>query len=160
MRSRGGSIADRGAADRGQHREAAGVAAKDLISVRRSTRQTDGILKPISAGLTGPNVPNTIIRQMSGPFWRNDVRMALRTLIPECSVHERFLGFRPPFELITRGHDNAVTGVTPKAYRQAAGAFAEAVIRSVELISSARRTLVKNPNASAVKREAEEDWGR
>jgi len=47
-------------------------------------------------------------------------------------------------------------------HRQAAGAFAKAVVRSVELIvqPDAHWVKVKNPKAPAVKREAEADWGR
>jgi hypothetical protein len=42
-------------------------------------------------------MPNTIIRQMLGPFRGNDIRTALRTLIDQYSSHGRFL----PFAFIT-----------------------------------------------------------
>jgi hypothetical protein len=44
-------------------------------------RQIDRVLKPISASLAGPQIPNTSVRQMLRPFWGNDIRTAVRTLI-------------------------------------------------------------------------------
>ena len=63
--------------------------------VRRLTRQANRILKPISAGVARPYMPDVIVRQMLGPFRRNDIRTTPRTLISKCSVHGHLLGFRP-----------------------------------------------------------------
>jgi len=38
------------------------------------------MFKLVSAGLAGPNVPNTALGPMLRPFWCNDSRTTLRTL--------------------------------------------------------------------------------
>jgi hypothetical protein len=72
-----------------------------------------GLLKKAQAGrpstyATGKPYPQTdirrrrttymqdiMVRQMLGPFRRNDICTTPRTLISKCSVHGRLLGFRP-----------------------------------------------------------------
>ncbi len=78
---------DEAAADRGEHRQAAGATSKEP-NQRPPIRQADRVLEPISTGLAGPDVPNTIIGQMLGPFRRNDIRTALRALISKSSIHD------------------------------------------------------------------------
>jgi hypothetical protein len=51
----------RGTTDRGEYRKAAGVVEQSLVGVGELTQQVNRILKLISAGLTGPHVPNTTI---------------------------------------------------------------------------------------------------
>ena len=81
-----------GAADYGRYRQVARAIAQRLKRrVRRlPRRQEDRTLKLISAGLAGPDVADTAIRQMLGPPRCNDLRVALCALISEYATHGTF----------------------------------------------------------------------
>jgi hypothetical protein len=71
-----------GAKDRGEYRQAAAVASDHLIRAGSFTlRKADILLKLMAAGLAEPDVPNTTIRDMPGPFRCDYIRTALRALI-------------------------------------------------------------------------------
>ena len=53
---------------------------EDLVSVRQVARQVNRVLVSVAAGIAGPHVPTTMIRQMLRPFRCNDMRLTLRTL--------------------------------------------------------------------------------
>jgi hypothetical protein len=52
----------------------------NLVSVRQVARQVNRVLVAVAASIAGPQVPNTMIRQMLRPFRCNDLRLTLYTL--------------------------------------------------------------------------------
>ena len=54
---------------------------EEIQAFPTSRAELDRILKPVAACVAGPNVSNTITRQMLRPFGCDDISTTLRTLI-------------------------------------------------------------------------------